>query len=397
MFVTRRRLQQFAKKAQQQTQQQQEGEQIDEIFKNTTRYRLHSNKESYVRESRFNDTRILGIPTLYKQYENEYHRILGDGDNPDLYTKRLLTANEVSDTPIRKTAKCLVFNKHCLVWANNEAQAKSITVVKPENKADFAPVTFSEKSQKLKNSKSLRRFTKKYVNMDMEFKQTGKGWYSNKPVFKENSMYSELPELSTDNHKYEFKHISGNKWYNQSSLKVEREGHRKVLKSDPGAVWYFGSTHLRRSMMSVFKHTGYQLFNTERTPRLSDQLMYYGETQMRVNPETIYMKMKSTPQISDQEATYGEYLKHYEKYYKRRSIVRKVVLFFIFIFFYSVTYGTLFLDNILTEEQLKDWQNYWRSLAFVGLVEKKVTEYKIEQVETEQKAAVERLEMNKIK
>ena len=268
MFVTRRRLQQFAKKAQQ-TQQQQEGEQIDDIFKNTTRYRLHSNKESYVRESKFNDTRILGIPTLYKQYENEYHRILGDGDNPDLYTKKLLTANEqVSDTPIRKTSKCLVFNKHCLVWANNEAQAKSITVVKAQkaNKADFVPVTFSDKSQKLKNSKSLRRFTKKYVNMDMEFKQTGKGWYSNKPVFQENSMYSELPELSTDNHKYEFKHISGNKWYRVVLLKCRILGENMVIwghfwvktrdfKSVLAKTCYFRTIGLNfDSFLAIFSH-----------------------------------------------------------------------------------------------------------------------------------------------
>ena len=83
--------------------------------------------------------------------------------------------------------------------------------------------------------------------------------------------------------------------------------------------------------------------------------------------------------------------------YKRRSTVRKVVLSLLFIFFYSVTFGTIFLDNILTEEQLTDWQNYWRNLAFVGLVDKKITDYKIEQVEEEQKAALNRLELNKIK
>ena len=64
---------------------------------------------------------------------------------------------------------------------------------------------------------------------------------------------------------------------------------------------------------------------------------------------------------------------------------------------FSVTYGELFADYLFSEEQIQDWQKYWRELAFVGILDRKITDYQIDKVETEQKQALERIESNRIK
>ena len=66
-------------------------------------------------------------------------------------------------------------------------------------------------------------------------------------------------------------------------------------------------------------------------------------------------------------------------------------------FVYSICLGGIFIDNILSEEELLEWQQYWKKLLFIGIVEKKYNELQIANVEKEQKEAVVRLEENRIK
>ena len=83
---------------------------------------------------------------------------------------------------------------------------------------------------------------------------------------------------------------------------------------------------------------------------------------IRTNPETIYMTMRSSPQITDQEATYAAYFERMDKNKRwRRYSYTAIWLgpFFIFVFVY------LYAPKNLSEAEM---QEYWRNIGKNGLI-----------------------------
>jgi len=363
MYVTRRHLQKEAAAAAAAAAERQT---LDENFKSHTKFRLHRTREFYVRETKYKDNRILGIRTQGKKYEQEYYSLTASDDD---FTKAALTPgpSETTQTPEPIEAQSAADPTASLESGPETLSGeKQLTLLKEKAPDNLQPVDGANRTaiQALLDDKRVVQRVKHYQKMGSLFEKEKKGWFAQKSHEEEliEKSFEELPQLETANYRLEVQHVPGYLPLVQSTTrKIERCMANKAGINRPR---WLHATSMRAGQWTwnMMRYQANVLLGRERSPRLSDQILYYHNMLIRTNPETIYASLRCSPQITDQEATYGAYYAKLDRNNRWTAYSSVTVLIGL------VAFGWFLAIYVPTDEEEAKLQEYFRNLSTNGLL-----------------------------